>query len=79
MAGSHCQGSLSMRIALSSAAAPGASLPDLIDGCTRRGLFALHLVAGHGHGISTECSDLELQTAAAYFGRLMKPPYEAAV
>jgi hypothetical protein len=54
-----------MRIALSSAAAPSASLSELLDGCTRRGLFALHLVAGHAHGVTSQSSDDELQAAAA--------------
>jgi hypothetical protein len=40
-----------MRIGLSSAAAPDASLDELFDACTRRGLPALELEAGHGHGL----------------------------
>jgi hypothetical protein len=52
-----------MRIALSSAAAPAASLAELVESCQRRGLSALHLVAGHGHGISDLCTDAELAHA----------------
>ena len=52
-----------MRIALSSAAFPTASLAELIDGCQRRGLSALHLIAGHGHGISDSSTDAELARA----------------
>ncbi len=41
-----------MILALSSEAAPTASLADLVDGCARRGINALHLVDGHAHRIS---------------------------
>lgn len=41
-----------MRLGLSSAAAPDASLAGLVDACDRRGLPALEVVDGHGHGIS---------------------------
>lgn len=41
-----------MLVALSSSALPDAGLPELIEGCTRRGLAALHLVDGHAHGIT---------------------------
>jgi hypothetical protein len=40
-----------MRLALSSAAAPGASLGELLEAAARRGLAAVELVEGHGHGI----------------------------
>ena len=40
-----------MVVALSSHAAPRAGLQELIDGCTRRGMSALHLVQGHAHGV----------------------------
>ena len=40
-----------MRLALSSAAAPTASLQELLDACVRRGLPALELEEGHGHGL----------------------------
>jgi hypothetical protein len=46
-----------MIIALSSAAAPRAPLPELLDACVRRGLKGVHLVEGHGHGMSLESSD----------------------
>lgn len=41
-----------MRLGLSSAAAPEASLAQLVEVCERRGLRALELVDGHGHGIA---------------------------
>ncbi len=40
-----------MRLALSSAAAPDAALADLLDAAARRGLSAVELVDGHGHGV----------------------------
>lgn len=49
-----------MRIALSSAAAPHDSLNELIEGCMRRGLHALHLVAGHAHGLTPDCDTVFL-------------------
>lgn len=49
-----------MRIALSSAAAPHDSLSELIEGCLRRGLDALHLVAGHAHGLTPDCDTVFL-------------------
>ena len=54
-----------MRTALSSAAAPRASLQELLEACNRRGLYALHLIAGHAHGITPESPDEELRSAAA--------------
>lgn len=39
-----------MRLALSSAAAPAATLDELLDAAARRGLAGLELVQGHGHG-----------------------------
>jgi len=42
-----------MRTGLSSAVAPGASLPALIDGATRHGLTTLELRAGDRHGVSS--------------------------
>ena len=41
-----------MRLSLSSAAAPDATLPELLAACARRGLAALELVEGHAHGIA---------------------------
>ena len=49
-----------MLVALSSHAAPRASLQELIDGCARRGLFALHLVPGHAHGIEADAAPQEI-------------------
>ncbi|HET9439739.1 MAG TPA: hypothetical protein VFO52_06195, partial [Longimicrobiales bacterium] len=54
-----------MIIALSSAAAPNASLPELVEGCARRGLSALHLIAGHQHGVGPEMTDAALDEAVA--------------
>ncbi|HEY0672955.1 MAG TPA: hypothetical protein VGD27_11835 [Longimicrobiales bacterium] len=54
-----------MIIALSSAAAPNASLPELVEGCARRGLSALHLIAGHQHGVGPEMTDAALDDAVA--------------
>ena len=52
-----------MTLALSSEAAPGASLGELANACARRGVSALHLVAGHAHGITLDMS--AAATAAA--------------
>lgn len=52
-----------MIVALSSSAAPRATLAELADGCARRGIFALHLVEGHEHGIRFEASVEELRAA----------------
>lgn len=41
-----------MRLALSSAAAPDASLDDLLEACARRGLSGVELEAGHAHGLT---------------------------
>ena len=41
-----------MRLSLSSAAAPDEALAELLAACARRGLTALELVEGHGHGVS---------------------------
>ena len=49
-----------MLVALSSHAAPRAGLQELIDGAARRGLSALHLVQGHGHGVRFQSSSDEL-------------------
>jgi hypothetical protein len=40
-----------MRLALSSAAAPDATLDELLTACTRRGISALEPETGHGHGL----------------------------
>lgn len=40
-----------MKLGLSSAAAPDASLDELVSACHRRGLAGIELVEGHGHGI----------------------------
>lgn len=45
-----------MRLGLSSAAAPVAPLGELLDACVRRGLTALELERGHGHGVGPELS-----------------------
>lgn len=54
-----------MKLVLSSAAAPRATLPELVDSCVRRGLYGLHLVEGHAHGVSLESSDPALLDAVA--------------
>lgn len=56
-----------MIIALSSHAAPAASLGELIEGCSRRGITALHLVQGHGHGV-LEASPRELRVIRQALG-----------
>lgn len=43
-----------MRLGLSSAAAPDLPLADLVEACGRRGLSALELVAGDGHGVGAD-------------------------
>lgn len=53
-----------MIIALSSHAAPRATLQELVEGCARRGLAALHLVQGHAHGVRFCASSDELVAAA---------------
>lgn len=40
-----------MKLALSTAAAPDYSLSELLDACARRGLAAIELVEGDGHGV----------------------------
>jgi hypothetical protein len=45
-----------MRLGLSSAAAPDASLDELMEGCVRRGLVALELESGHDHGLGPGAS-----------------------
>jgi hypothetical protein len=45
-----------MRLALSSAAAPDATLGELAAAARRRGLRALELQAGHGHGLLADAS-----------------------
>lgn len=54
-----------MRIGLSSAAAPDASLEELFDACGRRGLPALELEAGHGHGLDVGDPDAANAVEAA--------------
>lgn len=54
-----------MRLALSTAAAPELSLAELLDACERRGLAALELVAGDGHGIGPELDYREVTEFAA--------------
>jgi hypothetical protein len=49
-----------MILALSSAAAPRATLSELLHGCVRRGLQGVHLIEGHAHGVSLESSDSAL-------------------
>jgi hypothetical protein len=46
-----------MRLALSSAAAPPAALGELLEAASRRGLTAVELVEGHGHGLDPGLSD----------------------
>lgn len=41
-----------MIVALSTAAAPRNDLKTIVEGCARRGLAGVHLVAGHAHGIT---------------------------
>ena len=53
-----------MIVALSSHAAPRANLQELIEGCARRGIYALHLVQGHGHGVRLQSSAEDLSAAA---------------
>lgn len=45
-----------MRVALSSAAAPSAPLGELLEAAARRGLAAVELVEGHGHGLEPYAS-----------------------
>lgn len=53
-----------MRLALSSAAAPTASLQELLDACVRRGLPALELEEGHGHGLDVGMARHQATTEA---------------
>jgi hypothetical protein len=53
-----------MRLGLSSAAAPDASLEELIEGCVRRGLVALELESGHDHGLAPGASARRAATDA---------------
>ncbi len=50
-----------MRLALSSAAAPTLSAPELFAACARRGIGAVELVQGHGHGIGLGSSDTDVR------------------
>ena len=54
MAGRDLEGGAVMRLGLSSAAAPDASLDELLGACARRGLEALELRAGDAHGVDRE-------------------------
>ena len=54
-----------MRLALSSAAAPDASLEELLDACARRGIDALELEEGHGHGLDADTVSSEAAAEAA--------------
>lgn len=60
-----------MRLGLSSAAAPAAGAEDLVTACAARGLTALELRAGDGHGMETgdhmsaRAADLLARTAEA--------------
>lgn len=54
-----------MKLALSTAAAPDLALDDLLDACARRGLAALELVAGDGHGVGPELDHREVLEVAA--------------
>ncbi len=58
-----------MIIAVSSHAAPRASLQELIDGCARRGIYALHLAQGHAHGVRLQSSSEELADVAQALAR----------
>lgn len=49
-----------MKTALSSAAAPKATLQDLLEGCARRGLDGVHLIDGHDHGWSLDSSESDI-------------------
>ncbi|MGH7506725.1 MAG: hypothetical protein ACRELX_13785, partial [Longimicrobiales bacterium] len=53
------------RLGLSSAAAPDASLDELISACARRGLAALELREGDAHGIETDDGASSSSAAAA--------------
>ncbi|HET7275080.1 MAG TPA: hypothetical protein VFI91_07850 [Longimicrobiaceae bacterium] len=53
-----------MRLSLSSAAAPDASLPELLQACARRGLSGLELVVGHGHGVDEALSTTDQEGVA---------------
>jgi hypothetical protein len=53
-----------MRLGLSSEAAPAADLQTLAESCARRGLVALELVAGHGHGVAPAMSPAAARAAA---------------
>jgi hypothetical protein len=61
-----------MQLGLSSAAAPAAGVVDLVTACSRRGLRAVELRAGDGHGISVSGSSpgaiADLLTTAAKGG-----------
>jgi hypothetical protein len=53
-----------MRLGLSSAAAPDATLDELIEGCVRRGLIALELESGHHHGLEPDATGPRTATQA---------------
>ena len=63
-----------MRLGLSSAAAPDASLAELVEACGRRGLSALELIDGDGHGISARAGAASDQV----FGLGASAPVELA-
>jgi hypothetical protein len=47
-----------MRLGISSATAPDASFDELLSACVQRGLGALELRAGHGHGLSAVAGEV---------------------
>ena len=57
-----------MKLTLSSAAAPEASLDELLAACGRKGLGGLELTEGDGHGVGTGPDELSLATARARAG-----------
>jgi hypothetical protein len=59
-----------MIIALSSAAAPSASLEELVEAAARRGLSAVHLVDGHQHGLTPASTEIEIDEALATAGAM---------
>ena len=52
-----------MKLGLSTAAAPDLPLEGLVEACRRRGLGALELATGHGHGLSAQSPDHTIRLA----------------
>ncbi|HSJ05946.1 MAG TPA: hypothetical protein VK936_04540 [Longimicrobiales bacterium] len=53
-----------MRLGLSTEAAPDVSLDELAAACVRRGIAAVEVVEGHGHGLSVRSTDAAIDAAA---------------